>query len=123
MVVGSSWGSNVGHFCYMPFASELVSLHRKTRVRCSSLTSYRCIHIYFIVKETGLFFFIGRMFSSPKCPHCSRDLRLLWDMSSNGSVDSKNSYVAVRNEEVEADPSMEESLPRPSTDDETARLV
>jgi hypothetical protein len=48
-------------------------------------------------------------------------------MSSNGSLtpsnDSKNSYVAVRNEEVEAGPSMEESVPRPSTDDETARLV
>ena len=49
-------------------------------------------------------------------------------MSSNGSLtpsndDSKSSYVAVRNEEVEAGPSMEESVPRPSTDDETARLV
>ena len=49
-------------------------------------------------------------------------------MSSNGSLtpsndDSKSSNVAVRNEEVEAGPSMEESVPRPSTDDETARLV
>lgn len=70
------------------------------------------------------------LFSSPTCPHCNRDLRLVWDMTPNGSSthsnDSKDTYVAVPREvpggDAEAGPSMGET-PRPSTDDETARLL
>ncbi|KAK3721293.1 hypothetical protein LTR37_003168 [Vermiconidia calcicola] len=90
-----------------------------------------CIHAFFVFREIGIFRIIGNMFSfnsCSTCPHCRRDLRLLWDMTPNGSSthssDSKEEYVSAPAEYDEQDgrPSMSVE-PRPSTDDETARLV
>lgn len=97
------------------------------------------IHTYLVIRETGFFGLFTWLFAGKQCPHCNRDLRLLWDMSSNGTLtpsnssnnsnDSKGSYVAVEHEYTDdqasvstARPSMEEN--RVSMDDnETTRLV
>ena len=95
---------------------------------------YSTLHCFFVLQEIKVIACITWLFRalsrSPTCPHCNRDLRLLWDMTSHGSStdsnDSKNTYVAVPREvsgdDVEAGPSMADA-PRPSTDDETARLL
>ncbi|KAK3686778.1 hypothetical protein LTR37_019493 [Vermiconidia calcicola] len=99
---------------------------------CSVLLVNFCIHAFFVLREAGIFRIIGKMFSFSSCstcPHCRRDLRLLWDMTPNGSStrssESKEGYVTAPAEEYdehEGRPSMSVE-PRPSTDDETARLV
>lgn len=71
--------------------SEFVCLscmgyHSDLICRLTLLSS--CVHSFFVFREIGIFRIIGNMFSfSPcsTCPHCRRDLRLLWDITPNGS--------------------------------------
>lgn len=107
-----------------------------------SLTESSMIHAYFSLRESCVISILsigfGNMFSSPTCPHCQRETLFKWGMAGSNATPSessvsKESYVSIRrqdDDEVEGRPSsskgpMVESYrdPRPSTDDESARLV
>ncbi len=76
----------------------------------------------------------GNMLKSPTCPHCQHEFFSQPGLSGSSSTTSRGSYVAVQTppEYVEGEPSAakdrkgemsEYKDARPSTEDESARLV
>lgn len=93
------------------------------------------IHAYFIIRAMfpNPLAVWNAMLGCATCPHCQKEIRadprLLWDFTPNGSRssgssthshDNKGNYANV----PDVPPYQEdETVPRPSTDDEAARLV
>ena len=86
------------------------------------------MHAGLILKELELFPNTERWFASSTCPHCNREITPWWKSAlRQEGRQNKERYAPLPAEEyTEGDavpgPSTA-STPRPSTDDETARLV
>jgi hypothetical protein len=86
------------------------------------------MHTGLVLKELNLFPNTGGWFGSSTCPHCNGEITPWWKSAlRQEDQKSKERYAPVPVEEyTEGDavpgPSSA-STPRPSTDDETARLV
>ena len=104
------------------------------------LKNHSAIHLYFFLRDSsvlGLLNFVAsNVFSSSTCPHCQREVLSQWGVlgssKASSARSSKESYIAVREVDGQDDgtPSSSRVLsaeeyrdPRPSTDDESARLV
>ncbi|KAI5363031.1 hypothetical protein Slin14017_G067120 [Septoria linicola] len=88
-----------------------------------------CLHSYFVLKEINWRF---TPFSGTVCPHCDRQIHVR-DGKKQSMAESKDEYQPLTMTDNTAGPSFhdgrasgeykDESRGRPSTDDETARLV
>lgn len=84
-----------------------------------------CIHIYFVLSEIP-WKKIGSSFlgtESATCPHCQQSMRVRWMHDEGKSMGGKKGYTAVSTVDGNQEGRPSSSYGRPSTDDETARLV